>query len=158
MDSSDSMSESNAQEKKVHSTQEHLGVYKSASVVQSANETAHNARLSDQSLRRSIPLSFPTPASVAGNSSGHTAAGLPQSSTSNAKTFNDKFVTKQKEKKVPSQSKSVWKLDTDASKQAYPTNFKYKKKRKKQRQYPPTNNPYNKSAYVFEISSDSAIQ
>ena len=106
------MSESNTEEQNVCSSQEYSGGNASASVVQSANERTHSAELSDHSFRSTIPLSSSTPASVTRTSSDHTANSLPQPSTSSAKTFDDKFVTKRKRKKVPSENKSDWELDT----------------------------------------------
>ena len=160
-DSSDS--DSNTQEQNVSSSQEHSGSNGSASNVQSVNERTHSAELSDQSFKSTIPLSSSTPASVLRTSSDHTASRSPQPSTSNAKPFDDKFVTKRKKKKVPSENKSDWEFDTSATKQAYPTNFepikrKEKKKKAKTAITHPKKNPYSKSAYLYEMSSDSDFQ
>ena len=100
------MSESNTLEQNVFSSQEHSGGIASASVAQSANETTQSAVLSDHSFRNTIPLSLSTPASVTRSSSDHTALSFPHPSTSHAKIFDDKFVTKRNKKKIPSENKS----------------------------------------------------
>ena len=98
------MSESNTQEQNVCSSQEHSGGIASASVAQSANETTHSAVLSDHSFRNTILFSSSTPASVTCTSFNHTALSLPKPSTSYAKRFDDKFVTKRNKKKIPSEN------------------------------------------------------
>ena len=98
------MSESNIQKKNVYSIQEHSGVNDSASVVQSANETAMlNYHISPLEVASHYLRLLQLPSHVI----RPIILLLPQPSTSNAKTFYGKCVTKQKKKNVPSQNNSV---------------------------------------------------
>ena len=152
----DSDSPSEADNEDVDRTPVQSGATASAT----ANKAADSEELSDQP----IPLSASTPASIpASIPPARSVSDSPQPSTSNTDRINDRFVTKRTKKKVSSQKDSDWEVDTGAIRQqAHPTNFlPMKRKEKKKSKSAKTQkkpNPYSKSAYLFEMSSDSDFQ
>ena len=122
------------------------------------------------STAASIPSSIPqahyasTPTSIpTSNESVLFLNESPQPSTSYTCEVKDRFVTKRKKKAASTRKNSDWEIDAGASRQqAHPKDFlPMKRKEKKKTKSGKTQkkpNPYSKSAYLFEMSSDSDFQ